>query len=304
MKASRWVTLGAAAVGAAVVGPQLWTPAATAPAAALQPAAEPARAEPATDYARLLRRDALGEPSGRAPFASTATPPRAASRKPVAAPIAEAPPPTVPQFPFRWAGRVDLGRTLHQAYFIRGNGELVSVLPGQVVDGVWRIDRLTSERVDVTYLPLAASLPLALADLTAERGGSPPSAEALAQVAPGSAEHSAIERRPSAADSIIAAGPSPRGNATGLVGSAAIAPAAAGRASSVPQSATASNAPAHLALGRLGGEVPTSGSMPGPGNAERGGLTMADATARGIAGGATPQGRMGDATPSGKLGAD
>src|SRR5262249_10568790 len=129
MKASRWITLSAAAVGAALVAPQLWTPAATAPAAVLQPV-QAARTEPATDYARLLRRDVLGEPSGRAPFASTATQPRAAARKHVAAPVAEAPAPTVPQFPYRWAGRVEVGRTLHQAYFLRSTGELLSVLPG------------------------------------------------------------------------------------------------------------------------------------------------------------------------------
>src|SRR5262249_54468895 len=148
MKASRWITLGAAAVGAALVAPQLWTPAATAPAAALQPAAEPVRAEPMTDFARLLRRESLGEPAGRAPFASTASQPRPASRKPVAAPVVETPAPTVPKFPYRWAGRVEVGRALHQAYFMRSNGELVSVLPGQVIDGVWRIERLTNDQVE------------------------------------------------------------------------------------------------------------------------------------------------------------
>jgi hypothetical protein len=44
--------------------------------------------------------------------------------------------------------------------------------------------------------------------------------------------------------------------------------------------------------------------MPGPNNAERSSLTVADAAARGIAGGATPPGRLGEVTPSGKLGVD
>jgi hypothetical protein len=301
MRASRWITLGAAAIGAAVVGSQLWPPAATAPAAALQPA-ESARSEPVTDFARLLRRDALAEPAGRAPFAPTSwQQPRAASPKAAVVPVATMPAPaTVPQFPYRYAGRVELGRALHQAYFMRSNGELVSVLPGQVIDGLWRIERLTGEHVDVTYIPLAASFALALADLTAERGGSAPPGPAPAQIASSSEQRSPTEGRPLFRERASVAGGSARESAPAVFGGPAMAPAFAGRAAGAQVPVPG----ATVAPGRLGSEVPTSGSMPGSGNAERGGLTVADAAARGIAGGAIPQGRLGDATPSGKLGVD
>ena len=311
MKASRWITLGAVAVGVAVVAPQLWTPAATAPAVAPRPV-EPARAEPATDYGRLLRRDSFGEPTGRAMFGSTSEPPRAARPKPVVAAAPEAPAPaTVPQFPYRWAGRVELGRALHRAYFMRANGDLVSVLPGEVIDGVWRIDRLTGEQVEVTYLPLAKSFPLALAQLSADRdGAATPSAQPVAQIAPGAEQRSLFERRPLAPEATSAAGGPARPNPTGMFGSAAIAPAAAGAAAAPAAASRGSSGPAvssaaaPAAAGRLGSEVPTSGSMPAGPNADRSGLTVADANARGIAGGAMPTGRLGEATPTGKLGAD
>ena len=302
MKA-RWITLGAAAVGAAVIGPQVWTPAATAPVVAPSPA-EAVRTEPATDYARLLRRDALAEPTGRAPFASTASQPRAAPRKAVVAPVAETPAPTVPKFPYRWAGRVEVGRALHQAYFMRTNGELVAVLPGQVIDGLWRVERLTGEQVEVTYLPLDARLPLALAELSADRDGAAPSGRLAAQTS--GADRPAIESRPMASEQAIAAnGPARATSAPGIVGGAPMASASAGRAAGAPAAVSgASTAASSAPASKLGSEVPTSGSMPGPGNAERSGLAVADATARGIAGGAIPQGKLGDATPSGKLGVD
>ncbi len=170
-------------------------------------------------------------------------------------------------FPYRYAGRLDVGRALKEAYLVRANGELVSVMPGAVVDGVWRIDRLTSEHVEVTYLPLRQSMALSLASLSGEPAHS---ASRLAQ----------IER------------PTSQAQAASAIEVSAFGTARNDTASTVPL-----GLPAPTAVARLGDEAPAFGSMPTD-TGMRGGAAPTGS----FPSGPTPSGRLGEDTPAGKLG--
>ncbi len=67
-------------------------------------------------------------------------------------PYVPPPPPQAPALPFSYMGRwQDDGQTTY--YLVRGTLP-VSVHAGQVLDGVWRLEPVTSGMLNFTYLPL------------------------------------------------------------------------------------------------------------------------------------------------------
>lgn len=67
-------------------------------------------------------------------------------------PYVPPPPPQAPPLPYAYMGRwLDAGETTW--YLTRGN-QPVSVRPGQVLDGVWRLEPVTAGMLNFTYLPL------------------------------------------------------------------------------------------------------------------------------------------------------
>jgi hypothetical protein len=70
---------------------------------------------------------------------------------PVAAAVV-APPPTAPPLPFRFLGRYGDGG-LQIAMLQRGD-KLYLVTPGEIIDGTYRVERLTASTIEFTYLPL------------------------------------------------------------------------------------------------------------------------------------------------------
>lgn len=69
--------------------------------------------------------------------------------RPVAAQTAEPPPPPqAPRFPHPWVGR------FNDMAVVSGPRSTWVLAPGQVVDGVWRVDTIEERRMQLTYLPL------------------------------------------------------------------------------------------------------------------------------------------------------
>ncbi len=63
-------------------------------------------------------------------------------------------PPSAPPVPFRYVGKlVANGKT--EIFVMRGE-ELISIAAGQNIDGEYRVDAITEERIALTYLPLKA----------------------------------------------------------------------------------------------------------------------------------------------------
>ena len=77
---------------------------------------------------------------------------------PPAAPVvATAPaPPPVPKFPFRWIGRLIDGNTTF--VLLASDERSFGARAGEVVASEWRIERITDQRLDVTWLPTGTAV--------------------------------------------------------------------------------------------------------------------------------------------------
>lgn len=124
-------------------------PARPRPAAAGGPAPSPSRAptaEPASAATRApwpeladAARNAWGPPPPPPP-------------PPPAPAVAAAPaPPPVPKFPFRWIGRLIEGDTT--LVLLASDERSFGARAGEVVASQWRIERITDQRLEVTWLP-------------------------------------------------------------------------------------------------------------------------------------------------------
>jgi hypothetical protein len=195
--------------------------------------------------------------------------PKRAPAKAAKATPAAAQPPVTPPFPYKYAGRYDAGRGEH--VFLQKGDELIEIKPGKMLDGVWRVDALHGDRIDVSFVPGAQQLSMTFASLTSD-----PSQDRLA-ASPGVSPGRAVQP-----DAAPATSPNPRRaqlaartetmtfGAMGLPASAGRAQTDARRgfaapitASTAPQSASAgpgNSAP--VPAGRLGTDAPASGSMP------------------------------------------
>jgi hypothetical protein len=74
--------------------------------------------------------------------------------------------PTVPPFPYKFGGRLDAGNGA--IMFLQKGSELVAIKKGELLDGVWRIEAVTDDRIEVSFVPLGERLALSFASLTAE----------------------------------------------------------------------------------------------------------------------------------------
>jgi hypothetical protein len=68
--------------------------------------------------------------------------------------------PEAPPLPYRYLGRWEENGALT---LILGHGDLsIPVRSGQILDGQWRVDRISASRIDFTFLPLKTRAHLAL----------------------------------------------------------------------------------------------------------------------------------------------
>jgi hypothetical protein len=96
-----------------------------------------------------LERGTPAAPAGD-PFApkSFAPPPAPVAHAPAAPPQ----PPSAPPLPFVYAGKVTQdGKT---DVYVTRNDNLISVAPGDKIDGEYRVDAVTASAIRFTYLPL------------------------------------------------------------------------------------------------------------------------------------------------------
>jgi hypothetical protein len=275
MKASRWAVLAIAGAGAAgsayVLESDRGAVAQPSPAASA-----PAQPTPARSAFADLERASISSRMSANPFGSPAV-----RREPPRAPVVVAPPPPPPPaFPYKYAGTVKHANGASEAFLMRG-GELLSIKPGELLEGQWRIEALTAARIEVTYVPAGERRSLLLADLVTDPAPSTPSSAQTNSVA--------TYEQPAAGRSIAQSGAAPSlpgsfagGIAGGRAGVAAAAPsglgapaaprvvadASAPSASAVAApaasgaSSTPLGAPTPTTSARLGSDAPTQGSMP------------------------------------------
>lgn len=86
------------------------------------------------------------------PFKSLKPPPAPASDQPEAAQTPPQPA-TPPPMPLRFMGRVMNGNGA-ESVFLRMENRLFQVVPGETIADVYRVERVSSTSVEVTYLPL------------------------------------------------------------------------------------------------------------------------------------------------------
>jgi len=269
VKASRWAILAIAGAGAAasayVVESDRGGAKSASPVAASTMVAEAKGSMGLTGITRASIPDRMQAH----PFGSWVARP-----EPLATAVAAPAPSASPAFPYKYAGTLTSGNGVTEAFLLRGT-ELVPIRVGEILDAAWRIDALTADRIEVTFVPASERMSLLLASLVAEPGN----------VAAQSASTPSVARyeRPNAAPAVMDSPPGPTrsGTVAGLTvgGRAAVASGAVAGSAAAPRvgadaSAAASSAAASGATGaalgsqtpatgtRLGTEPPTQGSMP------------------------------------------
>lgn len=288
MKAARLlivVIAGAGAAGTAYVFQAERGSAAVSPAIQNPP---PAARSASSFIASLseLERSALGARMKGDPFATPIQRPAAAP-----APAATAPSrPPLPAFPYKYAGTLKNANGVMEAFLLR-DAELIPIKAGELLDGTWRIDALTQDRLEVTFVPAGERVSMALANLSGQVGA-PVGQSGVAAYSQGAAVVAGVTPAPLTprASSMASAA---------LSGGFAVSPGAPAAAAGAPRltanpsssaSPVAASGTTSTALGsqppvtaaRLGSEPPAQGSMPlGP--APSGSFPM----------GPTPSGKLG-----------
>ena len=274
MDRRHWV--GAIAAAGAIGATALLVPRPDPAPVAQARAQEPAADKPA--FAAELARAAV--PGMHSDPFSTQQPARAAIpeiRNPQA--IVEVPVPQAPAFPYKYAGRLDREGGKAEVYLTKGS-ELLTITAGQVLDAAWRIDSISADRLQVTWVPGGQTSMLALSSLVSEPGAPQPAvvADAIA-----SETHASIAGEmpllQQAQGGIAARG------SIGQIASAPQISASGGAVGATPTSPASARAPAATSgainaqgpvpTGTLGSEAPSSGSMPtgpAPSSAARLGL--------------------------------
>jgi hypothetical protein len=97
---------------------------------------------------------------------ATPAPPAPAAPAPAPEPApplpAAAAPPVAPALPFRFLGRYRDGRG--QTVLLVDGERLHVVGPGDTIDGTWRVERVTGQLVELTYLPMQLKQSLSTGD--------------------------------------------------------------------------------------------------------------------------------------------
>ena len=110
----------------------------------------------------LMKRVPWTEPKSD-PFSRSPLP---ASAQNVAPSADKAAPPQPPSFPYVFIGRLLAGEK--NAVFLSRNNQVYSVAEGDVLGGIYRVDRLGSDNLEATYLPEQKKMTLAFDALAAK----------------------------------------------------------------------------------------------------------------------------------------
>lgn len=225
-----------------------------------------------------------------------------APKKP--APVVVEPKPSAPPFPYKYAGWVNDGSGAVQVFLQKGN-QLIPIKRGAMLDDGWRVDALTEDRIEVSFVPLGQQLTMSLASLTGEPGAQSTTAAATSTTA-AAASGRALARTPSQVPALPAdsAQQQPAPGAAPLIGGPILPSPAAGvqqprrpataAAPAVQTNPVASAPAAGETRGPMNPGLPPPGSMPSSPPSSTGKLGV-DAPASG----SMP---TGPATTGGKLG--
>jgi hypothetical protein len=125
-------------------------PAKTPEVAIAKPDGAPAPAGSSAEPLALPDRQGLGRARGEL---FSAPPPPPPPRKPAPEPVV-APVPVAPPVPYRFAGKVRKGSEVE---ILISKGELVfPVKAGDTLDGMYRVQSVTADRIELVYLPLGS----------------------------------------------------------------------------------------------------------------------------------------------------
>jgi len=192
-----------------------------------------------------------------------AAPPPPAPRKKETAPSIT-PKPATPPFPYKYGGWVAVGAT--RVHYLQRGNDVIAISKGDVLDGVWRIDAVSEDRFEVSFVPdgerlsmLFASLtrePAAQGGVSASAGGAPEDAPPQRTLAASRSAPSTVPLAVGRADASLAAAPAQSGPRMGVAGAARSAATPLPNASAGPASQSV------VPTGKLGVEAPRSGSMP------------------------------------------
>jgi hypothetical protein len=112
-------------------------------------AAPPSNESAPRDWREKLRRSPAPTP-GTTLFETKSWLPEAPPQRPVA----RAPePPRPPPFPYQFLGRLETDGKPRTVYLTKNN-EVYSAVPGEVIEGTYRVIDVTAESMEVLYLPL------------------------------------------------------------------------------------------------------------------------------------------------------
>lgn len=95
-------------------------------------------------------------------FLSSSWTPPAAPTKPLSSVAIPTPTPNAPVFPFQYVGK-KLEESIWEVYLSRGDKNFL-VREGGTLEGTYRIDTITPQRLTVTYLPLGQSQSLSIGE--------------------------------------------------------------------------------------------------------------------------------------------
>jgi hypothetical protein len=116
--------------------------------------------ETLVDRAKLIGSEESKSPKWRNLFASSSWTPPTPPSKPSTQITAIAP--TAPTFPFQYVGK-KLEESIWEVYLSRGDQSFL-VREGGTLEGTYRIDSITPQRLTVTYLPLGQSQSLSIGE--------------------------------------------------------------------------------------------------------------------------------------------
>ena len=133
----------------------------------------------AAERLELPERRGLSRTQGEL-FGAPPPPPKPITKKAqLPAPVAAAP--VAPQVPYRFAGKVRKGS--EEEVLISKGDVVLPVKAGDTLDGVYKVESINAERIDLVYLPLGTRDRIVVSSaLDAERAAQPPLAAAPAPV--------------------------------------------------------------------------------------------------------------------------
>jgi hypothetical protein len=142
------------------------------------PDSAPANAAASGDGAQREWRERLRRPPAGSPGNSLFETKSWLPEPPPQRPVVRAPePPRAPPFPYQFLGRLETEGKPRTVYLTKGN-EVYAAMPGEVIEGTYRVVDVTAESMEVTYLPLNMKQQIAFSSIVppaARQAGRAPS---------------------------------------------------------------------------------------------------------------------------------